>query len=367
MNILISINTSWNIFNFRLSLIKALHARGYTVIAVAPSDEYVRLLEKEGVKCFPIDLDSKGTNIIHDLILIKSYYRLFKKLKPDLILSYTIKPNIYGNYAAKALGIPVINNVSGLGTLFIKKNLSTLVAYGLYKTAFLKSDWVFFQNTEDQMLFRQKKLINVEKTSIIPGSGVDVEKFKSNRLNNPGRTILFVGRLIGDKGIREFIEAAKILIKEDAALRFKIVGELGYNNKTAVSKEELEGWLKLPQVEYLGMVDNMKEVFEKVDIMVLPSYREGLSKSLVEACAMSLPIVTTNVPGCRDVVQDGYNGFLCELKNSVDLAKKISDILKLSENKRLEMGQNARRIATEKFDEKLVIDLYLQKIKELIV
>ncbi len=365
MNILISINTSWNIFNFRLSLIKALQSKGYQVTAIAPSDEYVNLLESEGVKCFPITLDSKGTNVKQDLILIISYYKLFKSIKPDLILSYTIKPNIYGNYAAKALGIPVINNVSGLGTLFIKKNLSTLIAYGLYKTAFLKSDWVFFQNTEDQMLFKQKKLINVKKTTIIPGSGVDLERFKSDRLHNPGRTILFVGRLIGDKGIREFIEAAKILIKEDASLKFKIVGELGYNNKTAVTKEELDSWLKLPQIEYLGMVDNMKAVFENIDIMVLPSYREGLSKSLIEACAMSLPIVTTNVPGCRDVVQNGYNGYLCELKNSVDLAHKIADLVKLTEEERLEMGRNARRVACEKFDEKLVIDLYLAKIKEL--
>lgn len=350
-----------------MSLIKALQTKGYKVFAVAPSDEYVGLLEAEGVTCFPINIDSKGTNVKQDLILIKSYYQLFKSIKPDLILSYTIKPNIYGNYAAKALGIPVINNVSGLGTLFIKRNLSTLIAYGLYKTAFLKSEWVFFQNTEDQKLFQQKKLINIKKTSIVPGSGVDLDRFRSNRIHNLGRTVLFVGRLIGDKGIREFIEAAKILIKEDASLNFKIVGELGYNNKTAVNKVELDDWLNLPQIEYLGMVDDMKAVFDKVDLMVLPSYREGLSKSLIEACAMSLPIVTTNVPGCRDVVQDGYNGLLCEPKNSADLASKISKILKLSETERLEMGENARRVACDKFDEKLVIDLYLEKINEIIM
>lgn len=365
MKIIISINTSWNIFNFRLGLIKALQAKEHQILAVAPSDDYVSLLEQEGVECYSINLNSKGTNIKEDLKLIRSYYNLFKELKPDLILSYTIKPNIYGNYAAKALGISVINNISGLGTLFIKKNLSTLIAYGLYKTAFLKSDWVFFQNSEDQKLFQKKNLINPEKTSIIPGSGVNIEKFKTNRVENSGQAILFVGRLIGDKGIREFIEAAKLLIKENSNLRFKIVGELGYNNKTAVSKEELENWLRLPQIEYLGKVDNMKEVFEKVDIMVLPSYREGLSKSLIEACAMSLPIVTTNVPGCRDVVKDGYNGFLCEPKDSVGLANKMSALIKAPEKKRLEMGENARRTAVQKFDEKLVIDLYLEKVETL--
>ncbi|WP_158524971.1 glycosyltransferase family 4 protein [Winogradskyella epiphytica] len=366
MKIVIAINTSWNIYNFRLGLIKALQVQGYHVLAVAPNDEYVTLLESEGVECVPIDINSKGTSIKEDLGLIRSYYKLYKDIKPNLILSYTIKPNIYGNYAAKALGIPVINNVSGLGTLFIKKNLSTFIAYGLYKTAFLKSDWVFFQNTEDQNLFHTKKLINIKKTSIIPGSGVNTETFKVVRFNNHAKCILFVGRLIGDKGIREFIDAAKLLLNEFPDLKFKIVGELGYNNKTAVSEEELEEWLKISQIEYIGKVDNMKLVYEQSDIMVLPSYREGLSKSLIEACAMSLPIVTTNVPGCKDVVSDGFNGYLCKPKDAVDLADKIALLLNASEEKRLEIGRNARRIAVDKFDEKLVIASYLEKIKSLI-
>ena len=155
------------------------------------------------------------------------------------------------------------------------------------------------------------------------------------------------------------------MIKENPNLRFKIVGELGYNNKTAVSKEELENWLNLPQIEYLGKVDDMKTVYEQTDIMVLPSYREGLSKSLIEACAMSLPIVTTNVPGCKDVVQDGYNGLLCEPRDSDNLANKLSDLINAPEKYRIEMGENARRIAEKKFDEKLVINLYLKKIKSL--
>lgn len=367
MKILISINTSWNIYNFRLGLIKALQAQGFTVLAVAPRDEYVELLEKEGVECFSVNINSKGTNIIEDLKLTRDYYKTFKKLNPDLILSYTIKPNIYGNYAAKALRIPVINNVSGLGTLFIKKNLSTFIAYGLYKTAFFKSNWIFFQNKEDQRLFCTKKLINIDKTSIIPGSGVDTEKFIVDRSANLGKTILFVGRLIGDKGIREFMEAAKALIKEFPDLKFQIVGEFGYNNKTAVDKPELEDWLKIPQIEYLGKMDDMKGVYEEADIMVLPSYREGLSKSLIEACAMSLPIVTTNVPGCKDVVRDGYNGLLCKPKDSLELADKISTLLNMSEEKRIEIGANSRKVAVEKFDEKLVINSYLEKVKFLAI
>lgn len=365
MKIAISINTSWNIFNFRLGLIKTLQKNGHRVVAVAPGDPYVNLLENEGVECFPISLNSKGTSAIEDLKLVNSYYKAFKKIKPDVILSYTIKPNIYGNYAAKILGIPVINNVSGLGTVFINKNLATLIVSALYRTAFRNSNWIFFQNAEDQNLFHKKKLVNKTKTSLIPGSGVNLEKFKLNRTKNKGKKVLFVGRLIGDKGIREFIEAGKILHQKYPDVKFNMVGEFGYNNKTAVTKEEFDAWLSLPQFHYLGKVDNMQEVLTDADIMVLPSYREGLSKSLIEACAMKLPIVTTNVPGCREVVENGINGLLCQARNSNDLALKIKDIIEISEENRLQMGESSRKIAIEKFDEKIVIQEYLDRIRTL--
>ena len=366
MKILISINTSWNIYNFRLGLIKTLQKNGHRVTAIAPGDNYVNLLQDEGVECFSIGLNSKGMSVIEDLKLVKSYYKAFKKIKPDVILSYTIKPNIYGNYAAKILGIPVINNVSGLGTVFIKKNLATLIVSALYRTAFQNSNWIFFQNSEDQNLFLKKKLAKKAKTSLIPGSGVNLEKFQLNRTKNKGKNILFVGRLIGDKGIREFIEAGKILHQKYPDVKFNMVGEFGYNNKTAVTKEEFDAWLSLPQFQYLGKVDNMQEVLADADIMVLPSYREGLSKSLIEACAMKLPIVTTNVPGCREVVDDGYNGYLCKMKSSEDLAEKIEIIINASEKERIRMGYNARERAKELFDEKIIIKSYIEKISEII-
>lgn len=367
MTITILLNTSWNIYNFRLSLIKALQKDGHKITAIAPYDDYVPLLESAGVDCYSITLNSKGTNISQDFRLFMEYHRLLKALKPDLVLSYTIKPNIYGNLATRILGISVINNVSGLGTIFIKRSFSTFIALALYKVAFLRSDWVFFQNKDDQSIFLNKKLQKKNKTSIIPGSGVDLQKFKVNRQKNTGRSVLFVGRLIGDKGIREFIQAGKALHKNYPDVVFKIVGEFGYDNKTAVKKKELEEWLELPQFKYLGKSDNMDAVFEEADIMVLPSYREGLSKSLIEACAMELPIVTTDVPGCKEVVIDGYNGFLCTPMNSTDLAQKISKLLDAPEETRLQMGVNARKIAEKKFDEKIVINSYLDRVNSLIL
>ena len=363
MTIAILLNTSWNIYNFRLGLIKSLQKEGYCLIAIAPFDQYVSNLENEGVKCYSISINSKGTNINQELRLLKEYFKLLKRLKPNLALSYTIKPNIYGNFAARMLKIPVINNVSGLGTLFIKKSISTTVAIILYKAAFSKSDWVFYQNKEDQNIFLNKRIQKRSKSSVIPGSGVNLDQFNLKRQENKGRSILFVGRLIGDKGIREFVEAGKNLHMKYPDAVFKIVGELGYDNKTAVQKEELEEWLNLEQFEYLGKSDDMITVYKDTDIMVLPSYREGLSKSLIEACAMALPIVTTNVPGCRDVVRNNVNGYLCEPKNSNDLAQKISNLLDATEEERLFLGANARRIAEEKFDEKIVIQQYIQKIK----
>ena len=326
MKIAISINTSWNIFNFRKGLIKELQKKGHEIYAIAPYDEYTILLENEGVNYIPISINSKGTDIRQDIYLLREYYRIFKRIKPDLYLSYTIKPNIYGTYAAKVLGISVINNLSGLGTLFIKKSISTYISYLLYKLAFLKSDWVFFQNPDDLSIFLKKKLINKKRTSILPGSGVNLEVFNFERTKNLGKRVLFVGRLIGDKGIREFFEAGKLIRDIYPDVKFQIVGELGYDNKTALTKHELEEWLKLPQFEYIGKSDDMSSILKETDIMVLPSYREGLSKSLIEACAMRLPIVTTNVPGCRDVVEDGYNGYLCAPKDANHLMKKIMNI-----------------------------------------
>ena len=363
MRIVILLNTSWNIYNFRMGIIRALQQKGHEVIAVAPHDDYVPLLENENVKCFPILLNSKSTNPLTDLKLAFSYFKILKKIKPDVILSYTIKPNIYGNFAAQVLGIKTVNNVSGLGTLFIDKNLSTRIGAALYKAAFLKANWVFFQNSVDRELFLNKKLVQSSNSGIIPGSGVDTLVFKRNKKQNKGRVILFVGRLIGDKGIREFIESAKILLQKYDDLHFKIVGEYGYNNRTAVGKEELEEWLKIHQIEYLGKVDNMQDVYRNVDIMVLPSYREGLSKSLIEACAMGIPIVTTNVPGCNDVVEHGMNGYLCNPKDSIDLAEKIFNLIQLPEEERLLMGARGRKIAEEKYDERIVVEKYMERIK----
>ena len=362
-NIVITANTSWNLFNFRIGLIKQLINDGYSVCAIAPKDEYVPRLEDLGIRCYKIKINSKGTNPFRDFSLIIHYFLLFKKIKPELVLSYTIKPNIYGNIAARFLGIPVINNVSGLGTLFINKSFSSYIGRVLYYIAFYKAKCVFFQNSTDRELFIHERIVNSNNSSVICGSGVNTDKFNTTRLTNKGKVFLYVGRLLRDKGIREYIEAAMKIIDSDNSVKFKIVGELGSNNLTAISSDELSSWIfNYPQIIYIGKTDDIVSELVHTDIMVLPSYREGLSRSLLEAASMKLPIITTDVPGCREVVNHGLNGYLCDSKDSHDLYLKMLDMINLSEIERIKMGEIGRIIVESKFEEKLVISKYLKKI-----
>ena len=364
--ILINLNTTWNIYNFRLSLIKSLQANGYIVAALAPNDNYVAKLEKLGVKCFHISLNAKGTNPFRDIYLVYKYYKIFKQLKPTVILSYTIKPNIYGNIAAKLLNISTINNISGLGTLFVKTSLATYIGMFLYKLSLASSAHVFFQNKDNQQLFIKNKLVKSSITSIIPGSGVNIQKFSCVRNKNEGNKFLFVGRLIADKGVFEYLDAAVSVLQKYPEKEFLLVGELGYNNKTALSQEQLDNYInKYPQIKYLGKTNDIVSLLKSVDVMILPSYREGLSKSLIEAAAMSLPIITTEAPGCRDVVKVNHNGFLCKIKSSICLSDVIKKIINLEPDKRLQMGLNGRKIVKENFEETIVINHYLKALKSI--
>lgn len=364
--IIINLNSSWNIFNFRLGLIKFLKSEGYDIIAVAPGDEYVNHLKASGLKCYNIYINQKGTNPITDFFIFLQYLRLFNKIKPNLILSYTIKPNIYGNLAARILNIPTINNVSGLGTLFIKKSIATYFGGLLYKISLNSSNHVFFQNSDDRVLFVKNQLVKKNISSIIPGSGVDVKKFNFVRTHNGANKFLFVGRLIADKGVFEYLDAAVSVLKKYPKKEFLLVGELGYNNKTALSKTQIRRYTaKYPQIKCLGKTDNIISLLESVDVMILPSYREGLSKSLIEAASMGLPIITTDVPGCRDVVKDGFNGFLCSVRSKPSLEKAIYKMIDLNENERLEFGSNGRKIVVNKFSSEIVNKIYIRKINEI--
>lgn len=364
MKIIFSSNISWSIYNFRIPLLKALQQDGHQIYTVANKDEYSVKLINEGFNFEEINSNNNATNPIEDLKTIYSYYKIYKKIKPDVICHNAIKPNIYGSIAASMLGIPTINNISGLGTLFIKKSFSTKIAKLLYRFSQKKVAKIFFQNNDDLNLFIQNKLIDKTKVQVIPGSGVNTSRFISSEEKKVGSDFqfLFIGRLLYDKGILEYIDAVKLLKEKYPRVKFNVLGPLYENNATAISKETLATWIENDEIIYLGQSDRVEEVMKNVDCIVLPSYREGLSKVLIEASSMSLPIVTTNVPGCRDVVIDNETGFLCEVKNSIDLADKMEKMLLLPSEMRKEMGIKARKRAVEVFDEKIIIGHYKDAI-----
>lgn len=365
--VIISSNTTWNVYNFRLGLIRSLQSKGYQIIALAPKDEYVCELESLGVKCYDIYMNQKGTNPFADIVLFIRYIRLFLVIKPHLILSYTIKPNIYGNLAANVLCIPTVNNISGLGTLFIRINFLSYIGKVLYKIALKSSAHIFFQNKSDLNLFLQDNLVSFSKSSVIPGSGVNTDVFKQSKTGNCGRKFLFVGRLIRDKGVFEYLEAAAWMHEEYPNVEFLLAGQLGYNNKTALTLKELNSFTdKYPSIVHLGKIEDMYSLLASVDVVVLPSYREGLSKSLVEAASMSLPIISTDVPGCVDIVEHEYNGLVCKVKSTESLRLSFEKMINLSAEKRHQMGLNGRKIVLTKFDEIIVIKHYLNVINSIL-
>jgi glycosyltransferase involved in cell wall biosynthesis len=369
MKIIFSSNISWSIYNFRLALLKSLQNDGHNIYTVASRDKYSKLLENEGFTYKEIILNNNSTNPIKDFKIIRDYYKLYKEIDPDIICHNAIKPNIYGTIAAGFLGIPVVNNISGLGTLFIKKSISTKIAKLLYKISQIKASKVFFQNSDDLNLFIKNKLIDAEKCKVIPGSGVDTFKFSppEQTIKNDTFHFLFVGRLLYDKGILEYINAINILKKSYPNVTFEVLGPLYENNTTSVKKETLDFWVSEDIINYLGETDNVQCFMEKTDCIVLPSYREGLSKVLIEASSMGLPIVTTNVAGCKDVVIDEETGFLCNAKDSKDLALKMEKMILLSSTERETMGRKARQRAIDCFDQKIIINIYKKTIDSIFI
>lgn len=366
--IAIVLNTSWNIFNFRLGLLTALQKEGYKIVAIAPRDEYSPKLAMMGIEYHEIRINNKGTNPLEDIKLVYDFVKLYRKIKPDVLLHYTIKPNIYGTIAAEILRIPVISNISGLGTVFLNDALSSKIAKMLYKTAMRVPQKVFFQNSDDRKLFIDMKLVDRSKTDLLPGSGIDTVKFAPVQEIAPGKTVqfLFIARLVRDKGITEYVEAARILKSRYPDTEFAVLGSFYPGNPTAITEEEMRQWEAEGIIRYLGTTDDVREAIAVTHCVVLPSYREGLSRVLLEAASMAKPIVTTDTPGCRDVVEDGVNGYLCKVKNSIDLADTMEKMLNLSDTERQAMGQFGREKILLEFNENIVIQKYLDTINTIV-
>ncbi|MFN3405567.1 MAG: glycosyltransferase family 4 protein [Cytophagaceae bacterium] len=364
MRIAIVVNTSWNIYNFRLNLGKKFLQEGNEVFAIAPPDEYSRKLIDEGFKFVPVKMDNKGSNPFQDFLLLFRLIRIYKQIKPDVVLHYTIKPNIYGSIAARIAGISSINNVSGLGTVFLHNNLTSKIAKMLYKFAFRYPHKIFFQNKDDKDLFVHLRLIKEAKAEVIPGSGIDLVKFSFQKYSRGVPFIyLLPARVLYDKGVVEYVDAARQL-KSVINAKFLIAGALD-KTKLGVPEVLIREWEKDGVINYIGFSHNLREEYKKADCIVLPSYREGTSKTLLEAAACGKAIITTDVPGCREVVQDRVNGFLCKVKDANDLKDKMLKMYNLSEREISNMGENGRLKIEREFDENIVFQSYLNALKEI--
>ena len=365
--IAISSNTSWYIYNFRKNTILFLIKHGYQVIAIAPEDEYSAKLSELGCEFIHIDIDQGGTNPVKDLKTLFYFYCIYRKRNIDVVLNFTPKNNIYSTLAASVNGTKSINNIAGLGILFINESITSKVARFLYKISQSKASKLFFQNEDDRKLFLDKKITTNVETDRLPGSLVDLSRFVVSPAPDDGTVrFLLIARMLYDKGIGQYVEAARVLKeKYGDSVELCLLGFLDVNNPSAVSKQDMQSWIDEGIVNYLGTSDNVEQEIAKVDCMVLPSYyREGVPKSLLEAGAMGKPIVTTDNVGCRETVDDGINGFLCEPRSSKSLIEKLELIINMTHLERLAMGDKSRIKIENEFDERIVISKYLAAIQE---
>lgn len=364
MHILLTVNAAWNILNFRRPLVEALQADGHRLTVLAPPDDAVEALRDLGCGFVPLEMDVKGLSPHRDLALVRRLRRHFRALAPDAILSFTIKNNIYGALAARGTGTPFIPNVTGLGTAFLSSGVLQRVAEALYRTAFRPLPVVFFQNADDRDLFLDRRLVRSEQARLLPGSGIDLDRFDATPLPGGEQVrFLMIARLLRDKGVMEYVEAARMLHAEGAPARFQLLGPLGAQNRTAISRETVAGWEREGIIDYLGESTDVRREIADADCVVLPSYyREGVPRSLLEASASCRPIITTDNVGCRDVVEDDRTGFLCEVRSPSSLADACRRMIAAGSAGRKAMGEAGRAKMLREFDQRFVVDAYRQAL-----
>jgi galacturonosyltransferase len=360
--ILILANSVNGLYNFRAELVEELLNKNYELYFSVPhykSNEKVKSVEEMGAVHIQTDINRRGINPVEDLKLILEYKKLIKEIAPDLILTYTIKPNIYGNWVANYYKIPSIMNITGIGTSLTSK-LKYFVK-PLYSSACTRADTVFFQNEANRKLFLDNNMVNEDKTVLIPGSGVNIEQFKplSKENNDQKLRFLFIGRIMKEKGIEEYLAAAELLRDNYSNLEFQI---LGFYEEEKY-KELIENH---SNVKHLGYSKDVRQEIKEVDCVINPSYHEGMSNVLLESGAMSKPLIASDIPGCREIIDDGVNGYLFEHKSSQTLKDKILKFINLTEKQRNEMGKESRRKIAREFDREIVIDAYLKEIDKLI-
>lgn len=358
--LILSNHPSWT-YNLRGETIQALIKEGYDLyVAVGYGDEIEKLKEM-GCKHIDVPFNRHGKNPLKELWLINSYRKAIKQVKPDVVLSYTIKPNLYGSFLCSRKGIPCIANITGLGTAVEYPGMMRELLLRIYRLCFKGIFKVFFQNTENRDLFIKYKIVK-NNFDLLPGSGVNISKFQV--IPYPSEETIefvFISRIMREKGIDEYLEAAKYFRSKYPFTRFHICGFCEQNHMKVIQQMVDENI-----IEYHGMVKNVSEIIKKVHCSVLPTYYpEGMSNVLLESCACGRPIITTDRAGCREIVEDGKNGFIVKPKNSKDLIEKIELFINLEHQEKISMGLFGRAKVEKEFDRRIVVGKYVDTINSI--
>ena len=356
MRILILANSDVGLYKFRKELIEALLSLKHEVYISLPQGEFIDRLEEMGCHFIETKISRHGVNPITDLLLYMKYKSVLREIKPDIVFTYTIKPNVYGGLACQTCKIPYLANVTGLGTAIQNGGILQKISMVLYKMGLKGAKRVFFQNSENHQ-FMTKNGIVTSPTTILPGSGVNIEEYAYSDYPSEenGIHFLFVDRIMKDKGIDELLAAAKEIKAIYSNVVFDVVGGYDSPYESVIKKAQADGL-----IQYHGSQDDVRLYYRSCHCVVLPSYHEDMSNVLLEGAAIGRPLITTNIPGCREVVQDGVNGFLCESKNSDSLYKAILKNMHIGYNGRNSMGRESRRIVEQEFDRKIVVKEYIK-------
>jgi glycosyltransferase involved in cell wall biosynthesis len=365
--VILTSNTSWYLYNFRRSTILALVGRGFQVVCLSPRDDYSsRLVEELGARHISLPLDGKGTGALQEFSSFVFILRTLRAYRPDFVFNFTVKMNIYAGLVCTLLKTPFANNISGLGTAFIHDSWLFRRVRQVYGLVNRRAHHLMFQNEEDLAVFRDSGMLGNTPYTLLPGSGVDLQHFQPSPLPvGEPVTFLMIARLLGDKGVREYATAASLLKRRGIGARCRLLGQLGVSNRTAITADEVEAWQAEGVLDYLGETDDVRPFIEKVDALVLPSYREGMPRTVLEAAAMGRPAIVTDVPGCRHAIEPEVTGWLCEARNAESLAEQMQRFVEMEPERRQAAGYAARKRMEAYFSEDVVVQAYLDCLKNI--
>ncbi len=362
--ILILANSDSGLYDFRKELLHALVVAGYEVVVSVPKGPYKERMEALGCRIVETTMDRRGMNPIRDLKLLQFYHTLLKREKPMVVLTYTIKPNIYGGFLCSLQKIPYLSNVTGLGTSLEKQGFMSQVIIGLYRIGLRKAVCVFFQNEYNRQFMINHKCAK-GKTVLLPGSGVNLTEYKYCPYPDSEQImVLTIGRIMDDKGSRELLEVAPKIVEKYPNVTFGLLGTFELENQ-GFYEPIIEDLQQQGVIRYYGYQENASDFMEKAQVIVHPSYHEGMSNVLLESSALGRPIIACNIPGCKEIVQDGINGILCKPRDADSLEKALEAMLNKTREERECMGQAGRYYVEQVFDRTIVVNQYLTTIKEI--